>query len=168
MASMFRLIKDGDLAGVQRAVQKDPALLNATLSLEQHTPLMWALDPNSGGQPAIAQWLIERGAKLDLQANDGNTALMFVCRYDQPDMAHLLIERGAKLDLQANDGWTALMTACRYDQPDTAQLLIERGAKIDLQNNEGTTALLLACRQPFEPHHTAAGLLRSLKLCYAA
>ncbi|GBG30560.1 Protein kinase, putative [Hondaea fermentalgiana] len=137
MASMHKLIKNGDLAGVQRA-------------------------------PDTARLLIERGAKLDLQENHGNTALMFACRYDQPDTAQLLIERGAKLDLHDNGGWTALMFACRYDQPDTARLLIERGAKLDLQTDNGHTALMLACQQPSKAHHTAWGLLRCIKLCYGA
>ncbi|GBG24801.1 Ankyrin repeat and protein kinase domain-containing protein 1 [Hondaea fermentalgiana] len=93
---------------------------------------------------------------------------MFACRHDQPDTAQLLIQRGAKLDLQEVDGCTTLMWACRYDQPDTARLLIERGAKLDLQNNNGWTALMAACQPPYEPHHTASGLLRCIKLCYAA
>ncbi|GBG33900.1 Protein kinase, putative [Hondaea fermentalgiana] len=170
MASMFRLIKDGDLAGMQRAVQNDPALLNATVTTSNDPPLTWALDPNSGGQPAIAHWLIERGAKLDLQNNIGWTALMYACRYDQPAIAQWLIKRGAKLDLQDNGGWTALMYACRYDQPDTAQLLIENGADFDLQASDGWTALMLACQQPSKSHHTTAavGLLRCIKLVYAA
>ncbi|GBG35102.1 Protein kinase, putative [Hondaea fermentalgiana] len=133
MADMHELIKNGDLAGVQRAVQNDPALLDATRG--SCTPLMWAVHPLSGGQP---------------------------------DTAQLLIDRGAKLDLQNNKGWTALMTACRYEQPDMAQLLIERGAKLDLQNDGGNSALMLACQQPSKAHHTASGLLRCIKLCYAA
>ncbi|GBG35119.1 Ankyrin repeat domain-containing protein 34B [Hondaea fermentalgiana] len=62
---------------------------------------------------AVAQWLIERGAKLDLQDNGGWVALMTACRYEQPDTNQLLIERGAKLDLQNNNGYTALMVACQ-------------------------------------------------------
>ncbi|GBG24835.1 Ankyrin-2 [Hondaea fermentalgiana] len=232
--SLRGLITNGDVAGVQRAVQDDPALLNATVTSRKHSPLMWALHADSGGQPAIARWLVEQGAKLDLQTNAGWTALMIACRYGQPDTAQLLIEQGAKLDLQTDAGWTALMIACRHDQPDTAQLLIEQGAKLDLQNNDKTSALMFACRHdqpgtaqvliergvhldlqdvkgwtalmcacnyhqpetaqlliqrganldlqqpdgwtalmlasqpPSKPHHTAAGLLRSLKLCCAA
>ncbi|GBG30999.1 Protein kinase, putative [Hondaea fermentalgiana] len=135
MPSLRDLVENGDLAGVQRAVQDDPALLDAPVTTLDSTPLMWALSEGSGGQPAIAQWLIERGAKLDLQNRKG---------------------------------WTALMFACRYDQPDTAQLLIERGAKLDLQQDHGMTALMLACFQPEESHITASGLLRCIKLCYAA
>ncbi|GBG30010.1 Ankyrin repeat and KH domain-containing protein 1 [Hondaea fermentalgiana] len=234
MVSMRRLIKLGDLAGVQRVVQRKPDLLDASVSSGGHTPLMWAIHSASGGQTAIAEWLLGRGAKIDLQNNNGWTALMLACRYDQPDMAQMLIEQGAKMNLQENKGWTALMFACRYeqpdtalaliergakldlqdteggtalmyaccysqpdtaqaiiqrgakvnlrdnegwtalmlasryDQPDTAQALIQRGAKLDLQLTDGWTALMLSCQQPEESHHTAEGLLRSLKLCYAA
>ncbi|GBG33918.1 Ankyrin repeat and KH domain-containing protein 1 [Hondaea fermentalgiana] len=145
MSSMKELIENGDLAGVQLAVENDPALLDATVTSRKHSPLMWALHSESGGQPAIAQWLIKRGAKIDLQQNGGWTALMIACCYDQPDTAQMLIERGAKIDLQEKEGCTALMIACRNAQPAIAQWLIERGAKIDLQNKKEWTALMLAC-----------------------
>ncbi|GBG31919.1 Ankyrin repeat and protein kinase domain-containing protein 1 [Hondaea fermentalgiana] len=145
MVSMFNLIRDGDVAGVQRAVQDEPSLLNEAVTTSKSTPLMWTLCEESGGQPVIARWLIERGANLDLQNNNGDTALMLACRYEQPDTAQLLAERGANLDLQNNNEDTALMLACRFEQPDTAQSLTERGANLDLQNNNGDTALMLAC-----------------------
>ncbi|GBG35067.1 Ankyrin repeat domain-containing protein 17, partial [Hondaea fermentalgiana] len=145
MASVLYLIENGDFVGVQRAVQADPALLDAAVTADKRTPLLCALDPSSGGQPAIAQWLVEQGAKLDLQDVKGWTALMIACSDGQPDTAQMIIQRGAKLDLQNNEGRTALMIACSYDQPDTVQMLIQRGAKLDLQDKEGSTALMFAC-----------------------
>ncbi|GBG29474.1 Protein kinase, putative [Hondaea fermentalgiana] len=161
---MYKLIRNGDRAGVQLAVQREPALLDAPVTRNKHTPLMFALLKGSGGQPAIAQWLIARGAKRNLQDNLGWTALMFACRHNQRDTARLLIECGVELDLQNKKGWTALMFACCYAQPDTARLLIKRGAKLDLQNDEGGTAFMIACsRQPSTPN-----LLRCVRLCFAA
>ncbi|GBG35117.1 Ankyrin repeat domain-containing protein 1 [Hondaea fermentalgiana] len=168
MPSMRKLIENGDLAGVKRAVQDDAALLDAAVTTANDTPLMWAICKSFGADFSIAQWLVKRGANLDVQTSEGATALMLACRRDRPGMAQMLIKRGAKLDLQNNFGWTSLMWACRNDQPDTVQLLIERGAKLDLQNNKGNTALMLACQQPEESLHSAARLLRCIKLCCAA
>ncbi|GBG34857.1 Ankyrin repeat and protein kinase domain-containing protein 1 [Hondaea fermentalgiana] len=149
MANMYNLIRNCDLAGVQRAVQDNPALLDATIPQSRCTPLMFAISSRpSRGQPgaAIIQWLIELGANLDLQDDKGWTALTYAVRNNQPDRAQLLVERGAKLDLKDNEGLTALIFACRNNQHTTAKLLIEGGANLDLQDANGWTALTWAYR----------------------
>jgi len=145
MADMYDLIKNGDLAGVQRAIENDPALLEETVTTSQSTPLLWAVD-NECRKENIARYLIDRGANVNAQDKDGCTPLMFACQENQPGTAELLVNKGAKLDLQDKEGGTALMFACRNDQPGIAQLLINKGAKLDLQDKEGWTALKFACR----------------------
>jgi ankyrin repeat protein len=94
--------------------------------------------------------LINRGAKLDLQNKDGETALMLVIKKSYGEgfalkNVTLLIEKGANLDLQDKHGDTALMISLslpRYSK--VATLLIENGAELELQNKGGRTALMKA------------------------
>ena len=51
--------------------------------------------------------MVEKGAKIDLQNKDGDSALIFACHNDQPELAKLLVEKGANLDLQNKNGQTA-------------------------------------------------------------
>ncbi|GBG33922.1 Ankyrin repeat and KH domain-containing protein 1 [Hondaea fermentalgiana] len=159
MASMRDLINNGDLASVKQAVQYDPALLNAMVTTANDTPLMWALSQFSGGQIAIAQWLIEHDAELDLQGIDGRTALMTACRHGHSAIAQLLIERDAKLNLKDNQGKTALTYARIYDQPDTVQLLNQLGVKHEhVQKEEWTTPM--ECGQDSNQRPTALEAVR--------
>ena len=88
-----------------------------------YTALMWAASHNSrmGGWEnernctpfcivlEIAQELIRAGAALDLQANNGRTALVIATRNNMGEIAQELIRAGAALDVQDKHGRTALM-----------------------------------------------------------
>lgn len=115
--------------------------------------------------------LIDRGADLNLQTNDGLTPLMIACNsiflleqisgFGSPvgmiRSAHLinnfktielLITKGANVNLQSDLGFTALMYAChlkRANNIEPIELLIKNNANLDLQNNYGNTALFFAC-----------------------
>lgn len=85
------------------------------------------------------------GANLDLQDEDGQSALMHACAQNRLEAAKLLIEKGANLDLQDEDGRSALINACYKNQPELVKLLLAKGANPDLQNWAGWTALMQAC-----------------------
>jgi hypothetical protein len=92
--------------------------------------------------------LIEKGAKINHQTEDGYSALMFaaglmhVIGKGHLEMARLLIEKESKLNLQDKNGNTALMHAVMNNNLEIVRLLIEKGAKLNLQNKDGKTALM--------------------------
>ena len=55
---------------------------------------------------------------LDIQDENGRTALIDACRTNNTEIAKILIENKANLDIQDKYGWTALMYAC-CDNNDT-------------------------------------------------
>lgn len=59
------------------------------------------------GYPEIVKLLIERGAKLDIQRNDGGTALHMAAQNGHAEIIKLLIEGGANLNLRARQRFTA-------------------------------------------------------------
>jgi len=86
----------------------------------------------------------EKGANLNIQNEEGETALMIASGGDYTDIVRLLIEAGANLNIQNEDGKTALMFASNTD---IVRLLIEAGANLNLQNNDGHTALITATKR---------------------
>ena len=56
------------------------------------------------------EFLIRKGAKLDLQDNDGKTALIWASSNSFPN-AKILVTNGANVNLAANDGMTPFLQA---------------------------------------------------------
>jgi len=96
---------------------------------------------------------------VDLQDNDGWTALMWASMYSNKssslETVKVLIEAGASLDIQSSNGYTALMMASDYSTStsslETIKVLIESGASLDLQDIGGMTALMWASMYSNKP-----------------
>jgi ankyrin repeat protein len=58
----------------------------------------------------IVEYLIRKGAKLDLQDNEGKTALLWAASNSLPN-AKILVANGAKINVAANDGMTPFLQA---------------------------------------------------------
>ena len=94
--------------------------------------------------------LIAKGAKIDLQRNDGTSALYVDSLDGHIEVVRELIAKGAKIDLQDNDGETALYIASLYiasqeGHIDMVRLFVENDADIDIQTNNGWSSLMIAC-----------------------
>jgi ankyrin repeat protein len=59
----------------------------------------------------MAEALIAAGAKIDLQANDGSTALHYAAQNNAADVADLLIQKGADVNAATKDGVRPLHNA---------------------------------------------------------
>jgi hypothetical protein len=117
---------------------------------------------NSNGESSLetVKLLINSGANLNIQNNDGETALMLALKYSDKysslETVKLLINSGAKLDIQNKDGDTALMlciltcirSSCNlYNLTIFVKLLIDSDANLTLKNNKGETALTMMLAQ---------------------
>ncbi|KAI8630284.1 ankyrin repeat-containing domain protein [Xylariaceae sp. FL1651] len=107
------------------------------------TPL---LKSAADGNEVVLRLLLDCGAKVDAQDDDGGTALILASKNGYDGIVEQLLDRGAKVDAQNNDGWTALITASEYGHDSVVKQLLDRGAKVDAQNNDGWTALILASK----------------------
>src|SRR5260221_485409 len=88
------------------------------------------------GNVDIARMLIERGANVSTQDEDGPTALHLASENDV-DLARMLIERGADVSAQKKDREIAPFLSLRNGDVDIAQMLIERGADVSVRNEDG-------------------------------
>lgn len=72
--------------------------------------------------------IIEKGADVDAQDNDGTTALMTASEYGHPEVPKLLIEAGAEVNEKDEYDDTALMWALKMGHTEVVELLREEGA----------------------------------------
>ena len=83
-------------------------------------------------------------AEVNIQNNNGWTALMLASLNGHTEVAKLLLDHHAQVDLQSNEGLSALMLASHYGDTEVAKVLLDQHAQVDLQSNEGWSALMLA------------------------
>jgi len=93
------------------------------------------------GHVGLVQMLVEYGADVSAQDNDGWTPLHWALCEGHVNVARMLVERGADVTAQAKDGWTPLHWASSEGHVDEARMLVERGANVSAQAKDGRTPL---------------------------
>ncbi len=102
---------------------------------------MWAA---IDGNVEVVKKLVAKGANLDKQDNDGNTALIIAAQEEHIEVAKQLIEAGANLDIKDNNKDTALIRAVIRGHIEIVKCIVGAGANLDIQNEKGKTAIHLA------------------------
>lgn len=141
--NVFQLVTEKDLEGIKAAIQSGEDI-NAVNEYDQknQTPLLRAIsygymDPV---YVEIAKYLIEQGAQLAHQDNDGFTALHYAAKNGHLEVVKMLVERGADLNVFPDEtkfyrGETPLNSACSYSNTNDKNLevvkyLVEKGASM--------------------------------------
>lgn len=88
--------------------------------------------------------LLEGGADIEAQDEEGRTALIRASACGYEDVVQRMISVGAKIDAKDNYGTTALIHASINGQTATVSSLLKHGAHVDVNNNDGLTALIAA------------------------
>ena len=92
----------------------------------------------------VIRSLVERGADVAAQDNNGLTPLHLASSWGHMDLACLLVERGADVTAQSKHGLTPLHLALKRGYVEVARFLVERGADATARHNNGLTPLHLA------------------------
>jgi ankyrin repeat protein len=123
----------GSLEVVKKLIEYDPAYINAR-DMFEYTPLLCA----SGGlhfkDSSTFRLLLERGADIDVQEEDGWTPLHVASRYGALEVMRLLLEHGVDIEAKDKTGKTPLQSAATSDEgvdrlDEVVKLLREHGAK---------------------------------------
>jgi hypothetical protein len=146
--------KIGDLKSVQRILEQDPDKLNAT-DKEKYTALHWAC---MRGHWDLAQYLIEKGADLNIKGGDGGTPLQWTVHHDYVEIVKLMIGKGAQLNSQNQWGMTELHTAIWRGNIHVVEYLLDQGSDPLIKTKEGWTAMHYAFRSG---HDNIIELLKS-------
>jgi len=94
--------------------------------------------------------LLDQGANLEAQTNQGNTPFLLALFNKNDDAADLLLKHGATVDVKAGynpfakNSWQPLHYAAEAGMRKTIIALLARGARIDAQTDDGYTPAILA------------------------
>ena len=138
---VFDLLRKGDVPAVKALIEKSPQLVEARDG-DGDTPLHYAA---LGGNVELINYLIDKGAKIELPNAEHKTALHFAAVNDRKEAVSALLKRGAALETKDDYGRTALILCARErGQAATGRLLIEAGADVNAADKFSSTALELA------------------------
>jgi len=116
----------------------------------------------SKGDVTMSKSLIEQGGNVNLQDEEGNTALWYAARTGGMsrdgtahglEIAKLLIEHGADINLQGDKG-SPFMSSMASNQTELADYLVERGANVKATSKDGSTALMELLQRGYGANRT--------------
>lgn len=96
------------------------------------------------GHITIVDFLIKKGADVNLRSNNGWSPLMCALYHRNTDVASHLIKNKSNLNIQDKNGLTSLMHAVHEGDYKSVENLTNNMAILDIQDNEGRTALIRA------------------------
>jgi ankyrin repeat protein len=123
------------------------------------TPLLSAVQQNF---IEMVKLLVERGADVNLQNENGTTPLIKACFNEFFEIAKYLVENNADINRSDKEGFTPLMFAAGKGNEKLSEYLIDRSADINSENRDGITALFLAASGSYE-ESTKLLLMREAK-----
>ncbi|KAG2495159.1 hypothetical protein HYH03_006767 [Edaphochlamys debaryana] len=144
-AGCRRDVRDGGgetaLVAAMRAGQAGAQAALQAAGANPHLRLHWACQ---AGDMEVVRKLLLTQVPVDLQDDDGFTALNVACRHGRTEAAALLLEARASPHLAAASGHTPLMSAAEAGHGALVRSLLEAGADLRMMTMQGRTALHLA------------------------
>ncbi|KAK1758303.1 ankyrin repeat-containing domain protein [Echria macrotheca] len=134
---------------VARLLLDHGADVNAQRGFDHFTPLHFAIQ-RGGGDQALAELLISRGARLNAGDDEGFRPLTYAIWKRDGSLVRMLLARGAGIDEQDRSGFSVLCRAVQDGSEDMVRLLLELGARVDVRNRLGKTALDIAEEEKHE------------------
>ena len=134
---IFDACRKGDVKAASDIYEADNESIN-WVDLKGFTPLILAV---YNEQPEMVDFLLEKGAQIDIADSAGNTALMGVCFKGYKSIATKLINAGADVNQRNVNGATALTFAATFGHLDIAKMLLEKGANIYVPDVRGKSPL---------------------------
>lgn len=89
----------------------------------------------------FAEILIENGADVNLEDENGYSPLFHACRNDSVDVLRLLLDKGANMNAKIEDNMSALHYCGLMNSCKCIELLIERGANIEARSDKNMSVL---------------------------
>ena len=110
------------------------------------------------GHEEIAIWLIERGADVNIVAQNRQriAPIHAAAANGSLPLLRLLLANGADVNAKQQNDFTPLHTAADNNDADMVHLLLEHGASVDAVTKDGRTPREIALKKAYR---TVAGLL---------
>jgi len=125
-------------------LETNPIGVDSRDSKKKASPLIWAV--RTGNQVGC-EVLLSRGADVQAQDRDGNTALHHAALMDRLELLGFLLFAGANPEAADNRGQTSLHLATSAGSYEACRLLLDQGASLDHPDSRGNTPLHIAADQ---------------------
>ena len=99
------------------------------------------------GNTEVVKLLLKENVDVNIQKENGVTALMLASQKGHTQVVKLLLKENADVNIQNNNGWTALMIASQNSHTQVVELLLKENADVNIQEKDGWTALMLASQK---------------------
>lgn len=96
------------------------------------------------GHHSLLKFLLESGVNVNVQDENGKTALLEAAMNRDVASAELLLSHNASIDQKDNFGDTALIIAAERAYLPIVELLVSKGADINVMGSQGRTPLMAA------------------------
>lgn len=114
-------------------------------SNNQHlTPLQSAITFRYGNNPAVLDFLLDKGAYVETSGNEGTSNLLVSSAAGYSRLVNLLLSRGVDVNARNKYGLTALHIAAWTGNKEIVELLINNGAGIDSESLDGRRPVTMA------------------------
>ncbi|KAK7420625.1 hypothetical protein QQZ08_010317 [Neonectria magnoliae] len=100
----------------------------------------------NGHVEVLAKMIQRSQIFIDVQDEEGGTALGWAAEEGQVEVVKLLLDKGADINAQGGHYGNALQGASSRGQVEVAKLLLEKGADVNLPDELGRTPLFFAAR----------------------
>ncbi|KAJ3286407.1 hypothetical protein HDU76_007981, partial [Blyttiomyces sp. JEL0837] len=138
--TVFTAAYEGNLDTVRSLVEAQPTLI-FSIDEDERTALHWAA---SGSRVHIAEYLLEKGSKVDVQDDAKWTPLMIAVSVGNGPMTDLLLQKGADPNLANENQQTPLFYAASKGWTDISSMLLSHGAKLNSKDHLWQTPLYRA------------------------
>jgi len=134
--------------GGKRKTRKSNKRFRKTRSKKQRGGGLYDIDfirASMYGDTKIVEKLLNKGANVNAQNYNGNTALILASSNGRTEIVEMLLKH-PKIDVNLNDasGYTALMWASNMGHTEIVVMLLEKGADVNANMELGWTALMMA------------------------
>ena len=149
-----QMLTDGVMLGVVGALQAGACPLLNNLNLDERLPEEMALQlatvmpPNGGllfatiqAHEAVVRAMLSRGAHLEAELDEGETALLVAAYHACPAITKLLLQQRAEVNTRRQDGATPLIMAANRGNAETALVLLGAKADVGATMNDGVSPL---------------------------
>lgn len=119
---------------------------------------------NDSNAKILTRFFVDNGAEVNLQDNDGRTALMYACKNNNIEIARILMLNEANINIQDCDGKNALMHCCTLENnEDIIKLLLDHKPDLSLSDIYGKTIFMYFAytRKPYIGHAIFSDLSNS-------
>ncbi|KAG5276632.1 hypothetical protein AALO_G00107870 [Alosa alosa] len=110
---------------------------------QEKTPLFLAVEND---HMACVEYLLEKGADINIGNKDRETALHKACEQENADVVELLLTYGAGVNWACCRGWTPVHEAVCRNNVEICGMLLRAGANLNQRNSYGITPFFLAAQ----------------------